>query len=162
MIVYLAEIRLVSITFVTSDCLKKVSAIRINPHEIIPATAEDKRTAHYRQNILGIPSFHATFNGQTSNELSQYPGYPHGVQYGMKPQNRFQMWLRKEMGEDGELEGHYTKRFSYRVIEACVFLFIFIFIASEQVMGWDRTTTVLLEPGADHNGDHEWFHIMIS
>jgi len=156
MIVYLAEIRLVSISLVTSDWLRKVLATRVNPHEIIPATAEDKRTAHYRQDILGIPSFHATFNGQASNELSQYPGYPHGVQYGMEPQNRFQMWLRKEMGENGELEGHYTKRFSYKLVEACVFSFSFsFFFASERVMGWDRTTTVPLEPGADHNGDHE-------
>lgn len=116
---------MVSITLVTSDRLRTVSAIRVNPHQIIPATAEDKRSAHYRQDILGIPSFHAAFHGQGSNELSQYPGYPHGVQYGMKPQNRFQMWLRKEMGEDGDVKGHYTRRFSYKLVEACVFLFLF-------------------------------------
>jgi len=101
--------------------------IRVNPHEIIPATAEDKRSAHYRQDTLSIPSFHAAFDGQGSNELSQYPGYPHGVQYRIKPQNRFQMWLRKEMGEDEKVKGHYTKRFSCIMVEACVLLFFFLF-----------------------------------
>ncbi|KAL9715243.1 hypothetical protein Ac2012v2_001904 [Leucoagaricus gongylophorus] len=105
--------------------------MRINPHEIIPVTIGDKGLARYRQDILGIPSFHATFNGQGSNELSQYPGYPRGVKYAMKPQNRFQMWLREEMGEDEKVNGHYTRRFSDRLVEA--------------------TTTVPLEPGADHN-----------
>lgn len=124
--------------------------MRINPHEIIPVTIGDKGLARYRQDILGIPSFHATFNGQGSNELSQYPGYPRGVKYAMKPQNRFQMWLREEMGEDEKVNGHYTRRFSDRLVEACVF---FDFFLASESMKWDRTTTVPLEPGADHNGD---------
>lgn len=99
--------------------------MRINPHEIIPVTIGDKGLARYRQDILGIPSFHATFNGQGSNELSQYPGYPGGVKYAMKPQNRFQMWLREEMGEDEKVNGHYTRRFSDRLVEACVFFDFF-------------------------------------
>ncbi|KAF5357987.1 hypothetical protein D9756_001474 [Leucocoprinus leucothites] len=103
----------------------------INPHQIIPATAEDKKLAYHRQYDLGIPLFKAAYNGQASNEFNQFPGYPKGAVYGTKPQNRYQVWLRREMEEGEKVEGHYTRRFSEKIIEA--------------------TTTVPLEPGADHN-----------
>lgn len=68
--------------------------------------------------MLGIPQFNAVHSG-SQNELDSYPGYPYGTEYKTGPQNRFQMWMRKGMG-DNKLQGHYTKRFSLRAVEACV------------------------------------------
>ncbi|KAF9454585.1 S-adenosyl-L-methionine-dependent methyltransferase [Macrolepiota fuliginosa MF-IS2] len=111
--------------------LPKFDWYGINPHRVIAKTKADEQFDLKRLRELNIPCVDAVYHGAGSNELEMYPGYPDGVEYATKPQNRYQKWLRKEMGEGEKVQGHYTKRFSEPVVEA--------------------TTTVPLEEGADHN-----------
>ncbi|KAF8077759.1 C5-DNA-methyltransferase [Lyophyllum atratum] len=97
----------------------------INPHDIIPARAHDKQEVK-RRIQLGIPQHRAFVEDRQSIDL---PGFSDGVEYATQPMNRYQKWLRQDM-EDMEVEGHYTKAFTSKVVEA--------------------TTTVPLRPLADH------------
>ncbi|RDB21087.1 DNA (cytosine-5)-methyltransferase 1A [Hypsizygus marmoreus] len=101
----------------------------INPHKIIPAKPHDKREAKRRLNDLGIPQFDAVLE----KSQTTLPGFPDGAAYAKEPRNRYQRWLRSQMDEDMEVEGHYTRRFGSKLVEA--------------------TVSVPLVPGADHKGD---------
>jgi hypothetical protein len=73
-------------------------------------------------------------------EFENLPGFPLGVEYLKEPQNRYQKWLRRGMTQDDKDEnkklitGHYTRRWSNKVIEA--------------------TANVPLRPLADHRGNY--------
>ncbi|KAF5380878.1 hypothetical protein D9615_004125 [Tricholomella constricta] len=97
----------------------------INPHEIIPMKDFNKRE-NKRRREDGIQQFRAV---QRDREAPFLTGFPKGVEYATAPTNRYQMWLRSEMG-DKKVEGQYTRTFSARLVEA--------------------TTTVPLKPWADH------------
>ncbi|KXN86923.1 DNA (cytosine-5)-methyltransferase 1A, partial [Leucoagaricus sp. SymC.cos] len=112
------------------DAIGDLVRFMINPHSIIKTTPEAQKLAQHRRKELGIPRVDAVCYDRGSNEFDQYPGYPDGVTYGRNPQNRFQMWLRRDMKQGEQVQGHYTKRFSEKLVEA--------------------TTTVPLVPGADH------------
>lgn len=111
---------------------------------IIPIRPKDRTEARRRQNELGILQFNADVN-KGDRELKNLPGFPLGVEYAKEPQNRYQKWLRSGMtskdkdGSENEkgtgnklLTGHYTRRWSNKVIEA--------------------TANVPLRPLADHRG----------
>ncbi|GLB34766.1 putative cytosine specific DNA methyltransferase replication foci [Lyophyllum shimeji] len=96
----------------------------INPHDIIPAKERDKEEARRRRKE-GIRQFHAV----TGNGYTDLPGFPEGAAYTSEPKNRYQRWLRQEMGGT-KVQGHYTRTFASRLVEA--------------------TTTVPLRPWASH------------
>lgn len=92
---------------------------RENPHQIIPTTKKDRRDVADRQK-MGVPQFDAI----SRNGDDDLPGFPSGVQYAKPPINRFQQWIRRGMrdgdGEEKAIMGHYTKRYSAKVVEAYV------------------------------------------
>ncbi|KNZ78480.1 DNA (cytosine-5)-methyltransferase 1B [Termitomyces sp. J132] len=96
----------------------------ISPHKILPCTSKDKQAVRLRIE-QGIPQFTATQAARMP-----LPGFPEGTEYLTEPQNRYQKWLRRGMGEDEVVEGHYTKFFTPSVVEA--------------------TVAVPLKPGATH------------
>lgn len=81
---------------------------------MLPAKAKDRAEAKKRQE-QGILQIDAAFEARSSQPNN--PGYSHGAPYATPPQNRYQKWLRQGMGEDELVTGHYTRRFSARVIE---------------------------------------------
>jgi len=70
-----------------------------------------------RREELGIPAMDATLEN-FDGKFSSLPGYPDGAPYLLKPQNRFQSWLRQGQEKANEVTGHYTKRMGSRPIEA--------------------------------------------
>ncbi|KAG5354089.1 hypothetical protein C0989_009787 [Termitomyces sp. Mn162] len=102
----------------------------ISPHKILPCTSKDKQAVRLRIE-QGIPQFTATQAARMP-----LPGFPEGTEYLTEPQNRYQKWLRRGMGEDEVVEGHYTKFFTPSVVEA--------------------TVAVPLKPAATHRGA-DWF-----
>lgn len=89
---------------------------RINPHEIIPENARDRKEANRRLEETGIPRFDAV--SHPDKTFMELPGYPGGSPYPMPPQNRYQKWLREGMDEDDFVLGQYTTRFRPRIVEA--------------------------------------------
>ncbi|KAJ2935641.1 hypothetical protein H1R20_g1454, partial [Candolleomyces eurysporus] len=67
-----------------------------------------------------IPEFHAWGNkrDKSNYRLLQPVGYTEGAEYATEPQNRYQQWLRRNIGKDDLLTQHYTSRFSARQVEA--------------------------------------------
>lgn len=91
-------------------------ARRINPHDVIPVKAQDRREATKRQ-YSGIAQHDAVCEKQSAKAL---PGFPKGGAYKTEPRNRYQKWLRQEMAEGRKVEGHYTKKFGPKLVEALV------------------------------------------
>ncbi|KAG6916653.1 hypothetical protein DXG01_005939 [Tephrocybe rancida] len=85
-----------------------------NPHKILPATAKDKKAAKERLEA-GIPQFHAVHSPG-----APLTGFPEGVHYLTEPQNRYQQWLRRDMGDGEKVHAHYTKFQTAPVAEATV------------------------------------------
>lgn len=98
-----------------------------NPHQTIPEKPRDKREVSNRRN-RGIAQMDAV-HGSRSEERD-LPGFPSGIPYRSEPTNRYQRWIRQGM-DDNDLQGHYTKRFGPKLVEA--------------------TVTVPLRPLADHH-----------
>ena len=77
--------------------------------------------AKRRRDILGILQFDADI-GRGEKELDNLPGFPRGVEYAKKPQNRYQKWLRRGMstneGDPKKITAHYTTRWKPKIIEA--------------------------------------------
>lgn len=55
---------------------------------------------------------------RSNAHLLQPVGYAEGVEYATEPQNRYQQWLRRNMGGNDLLMQHYTPCFSARQVEA--------------------------------------------
>jgi hypothetical protein len=92
---------------------------RVNPHFIIPARPQDRAEAKRRRDVLGIRPFDAErSNGE--KDFNNLPGFPQGVEYAKKPQNRYQKWLRRGTEESGsnKVAAHYTTRWKPKIIEA--------------------------------------------
>jgi DNA (cytosine-5)-methyltransferase 1 len=71
-----------------------------------------------RRDVLGILQCDADVRGG-EKEFKNLPGFPGGVIYAKKPQNRYQKWLRRGLEENaGDLTGHYTTRWKLHIIEA--------------------------------------------
>ena len=97
--------------------LKSNPMTRINPHQIVSQTSEDRKECKKRLNEWHIPVFNA-FSKQPGRHLNNLPGFPEGAEYGIVPQNRYQRWLRQGMEEDDLVTAHYTDRFPSKSVEA--------------------------------------------
>jgi len=71
-----------------------------------------------RRTELGIPEFDATSYNLAKFEFDEFPGFPEGAPYPTKPQNRYQQWLRRHMGENDLVTGQYTTRLLSKTVEA--------------------------------------------
>ncbi|KAF8559697.1 S-adenosyl-L-methionine-dependent methyltransferase [Imleria badia] len=85
-----------------------------NPHVIMKATAEDKREARERKDVLKIPTL-------CPLEVSKPPfvGFSQPRKHSSEPLTRYQKWMRQR--RDGsinqDLKYHYTRRWRHNVAE---------------------------------------------
>ncbi|KAF8447830.1 hypothetical protein L210DRAFT_978503 [Boletus edulis BED1] len=86
----------------------------VNPHVTVKATAENKREARERKDVLKIPAF-------CPLEVSKPPfvGFSQSRKHGSEPLTRYQKWTRQR--QDGsinqDLKYHYTRRWRHNVAE---------------------------------------------
>lgn len=101
-----------------------------------------------RLSKLSVPAFDAVASANTL-DFYALPGFPEGTDYSLDPQNSFQQWIRLAMGQEDQVTGHYTPRFSGQIVEGYVLHFIKIVLNTKHS---SRTVTVPLVPSADHRG----------
>ncbi|KAF5330887.1 hypothetical protein D9619_005458 [Psilocybe cf. subviscida] len=90
-----------------------------NPHVYLPSLPQDEIVKQMRLNNLSIPAFDAVASVNTL-DFYALPGFPEGINYGQEPQNSFQQWIRLAMGQEDQVTGHYTPRFSSQIVEGTV------------------------------------------
>ncbi|KAJ3515085.1 hypothetical protein NLJ89_g1982 [Agrocybe chaxingu] len=94
-----------------------------NPHTIIPPSSNNYRETRDRKRD-GIAQCDAVSHPNNKMSFCKLPGYPEGGTYTVRPQNRYQMWLRERMDKDEDEEkepkvtGHYTTTYASHVVEA--------------------------------------------
>ncbi|THH29585.1 hypothetical protein EUX98_g4594 [Antrodiella citrinella] len=95
----------------------------INPHEVLRKTAADARETAGRR-AHGIAQVSAI------NDRTSCAGYENAVAYARKPANRYQLFMRRQMGDRGRVKYHYSAKFSALMVE--------------------RVTNIPMEPKANH------------
>lgn len=77
------------------------------------ATAEDKRQARERKDVLKIPTF-----CPLKVSKPPYVGFPRPRKHTSDPLTRYQKWMRKRDGNiNQDLKYHYTKRWCANIAE---------------------------------------------
>ncbi|KAG6854702.1 hypothetical protein C0991_002414 [Blastosporella zonata] len=90
----------------------------VNPHRIISATSKHKKELKERI-ANGIRQFPAIVGNEGKQRKDAIPaGFIDGVDYHTEPETRYQQWMRRGMGDDEQVKGHYTRCFTANVVEA--------------------------------------------